>query len=97
MDIRGRDPHVQVLVQLFLRLSDEEISDLLGDSVAYIPNHNLIIVVDTGSQFLHKTFLVFPLRCWLVLWWLLLSVYRSISLDLWRGISNDARSELFEL
>lgn len=78
------------------RFSDEEISNLLGNSVSDISHHNRVVVVDTGPQFFNETFFVFLLdrlllRCAWVLW-LRIS---GFSYSLWGRISNYAGAEFF--
>jgi hypothetical protein len=51
------DSHVQIRLKFLLRLLDQEESNLFGHGISNVSHDDGVVVINPGSQFLHKRLL----------------------------------------
>jgi len=76
--------HVQVTLQVLLRLFDQEKANLLRDRVSDVSHYNSVIIIDSAPQLLHKSFRIVDLLLWLIVGVILLGDRVSILIEFGR-------------
>lgn len=92
----GVDTHVQVCLEHILRLSNQEKSNLLGNSVADISQNDRKVGIDLLSQVSNENILVTAWNVEILLLWLLWEGF-TLGIILWGQLSFVLSSKLLNL